>query len=676
MSANLDRLPDIEELFLVSPSQPRVALEAALVGNNNAKSDSVDFKRNNEQSVGSEASDSGDETSFAPAKVPGTELVWIRTFGCSHNISDSEYMAGLLSQYGYTLLDDNERDLADLWLVNTCTVKAPSQSAMDNVISSGLRQGKKMVVAGCVPQGDKKAKSLEGLSVIGVSQIDRIVEAVSETLKGNRVHMLKKKSLPRLDLPKIRKNRHIEIIPLSTGCLGACTYCKTVHARGQLGSYDPAALVQRAQHAVDDPEVREIWLSSEDTGAYGRDIGTNLPSLLRSIIAVLPADCSTMLRIGMTNPPFILEHLDAIAECLNDPRVFSYLHIPLQSGSNSVLKRMNREYTVEEFRRTADTLLNLVTHMELATDIIVGFPGETDEEWQETVDIVRHYQFPHCHISQMYVRPGTPAAKMKRVASQTVKARSRELTKIVDSFTTCYDFLIGTRQHVTIVDSAADGHHLVGHTGTYCQVLIPPKVGLLGSTAEVAITKSSRWSVHGELCTTIYAAPQLQRPAARANRTGEKFFTPAVEDDIDSAHLGNCSTTSSSNEDTAGSDALSDRSADISPNCTNTNCSSDTCCQTDTLQQTRPVLRPDQVLQENHRPLGSAAVLPVAPGLDATRDNVEVIVASVPMAVGKTLAAGSVISPVDWLLCIGAVLGLTGVIISLVSMLRGGSYLM
>mmetsp|Transcript_6332 Transcript_6332/g.18195 ORF Transcript_6332/g.18195 Transcript_6332/m.18195 type:complete len:638 (+) Transcript_6332:204-2117(+) len=378
---------------------------------------------------------------------------------------------------------------------------------MDNVISLGLTLGKRMVVAGCVPQGDRNAKALEGISVIGVSQIDRVVEAVSETLKGNRVQMLKKKSLPRLDLPKVRKNRHVEIIPLSTGCLGACTYCKTVHARGQLGSYDPAALVSRAQQAVNDPMIREIWLSSEDTGAYGRDIGTDLPTLLRSIIAVLPADKSTMLRVGMTNPPFILEHLDAIAACLNDPRVFSYLHIPLQSASNSVLGRMNREYTVEEFRRTADTLLALVPRMELATDIIVGFPGETEDEWRETVELVQHYKFPHCHISQMYVRPGTPAAKMKKVAGQMVKARSRELTKVVDGFTHCYDGLVGTTQHVTIVDTAADGHHLVGHTNTYAQVLVPPQEGLMGCTAEVLITASGRWSVRGQLLRVLCRPP-------------------------------------------------------------------------------------------------------------------------------------------------------------------------
>jgi threonylcarbamoyladenosine tRNA methylthiotransferase CDKAL1 len=115
-----------------------------------------------------------------------------------------------------------------------------------------------------------------------------------------------------------------------------------------LGSYAPDAIISRASQAIDEG-VREIWLTSEDTGAYGRDIGTDLPELVRGILEVVPEH--VMVRIGMTNPPYILEHLDAIADILNHPRMFAFLHIPVQSGSNPVLLNMNREYTVEEFRK-------------------------------------------------------------------------------------------------------------------------------------------------------------------------------------------------------------------------------------------------------------------------------------------------------------------------------------
>ena len=148
------------------------------------------------------------------------------------------------------------------------------------------------------------------------------------------MRLLTKKTLPSLDLPKIRKNPFVEIVPLSTGCLGACTYCKTKHARGKLGSYTLDALSRRIKQVIKE-EVAEIWLSSEDTGAWGLDIGMKVPDLLKHVVTLLPTDQSVMLRIGMTNPLHI-RHLEAIAA--NHPSVFSFLHVPLQVAATGVEK--------------------------------------------------------------------------------------------------------------------------------------------------------------------------------------------------------------------------------------------------------------------------------------------------------------------------------------------------
>lgn len=276
--------------------------------------------------------------------VPGVQRVFVKTYGCSHNTSDSEYMMGLLSEYGYKLVEDFPE--SDVCIINSCTVKNPSQDAFVNYVSKAKETGKKVVVAGCVPQGDRNIKGLEDCSMIGVTQIDRIVEVVEETLKGNKVKLLAKKELPSLDLPKIRRNEMIEIVPINTGCLGSCTYCKTKHARGKLGSYSPEAIVNSCIKACKEG-VKEIWLTSEDTGAYGRDINTDLPSLVMEIIKNIPED--VMIRIGMTNPPYIMEHLEKIAKILNHPNVYSFLHIPVQAASNAVLDKMNREYKIEDF---------------------------------------------------------------------------------------------------------------------------------------------------------------------------------------------------------------------------------------------------------------------------------------------------------------------------------------
>ncbi|VAH32508.1 unnamed protein product [Triticum turgidum subsp. durum] len=416
------------------------------------------------------------------ARIPGTQ-------------SDSEYMSGQLSAFGYAITEEPEG--ADLWLINTCTVKNPSQSAMSTLISKCKTANKPLVVAGCVPQGSRDLKELEGISIIGVQQIDRVVEVVEETLKGHEVRLLSRKTLPSLDLPKVRKNKFIEILPINVGCLGACTYCKTKHARGHLGSYSIDSLVDRVKIVVSEG-VREIWLSSEDTGAYGRDIGTNLPNLLNAIVAELPADRSTMLRIGMTNPPFILEHLNEIASVLRHPCVYTSLHVPVQSGSDAVLKAMNREYTVSEFRMVVGTLCELVPGMQIATDIICGFPGETDEDFVETVNLIKEYQLPQVHISQFYPRPGTPAARMKKVPSIEVKKRSRELTSVFEAFSP-YEGLKGKVERIWITEIATDGVHLVGHTKGYIQVLVIAPDSMLGTSADAKITSVGRWSVFGEV---------------------------------------------------------------------------------------------------------------------------------------------------------------------------------
>ncbi len=364
-------------------------------------------------------------SSSSSPSVPGTERLWVKTFGCSHNVSDSEYMEGMLSSYGYTLLPEAERDNASLWLLNSCTVKNPSQQGMANLITKAHSQGKSVVVAGCVPQGDRFLMDLEGCSLLGLAQLERVVEVVEQTLAGHTVKLLSKAPLPRLDLPKVRKNPLVEIIPLSTGCLGACTYCKTRHARGKLGSYALEAIWKRARQVLKEGGreggVTEIWLSSEDTGAYGRDLMVNggeegkeggreatlLPRLLEGLTDLLPTN--VMLRVGMTNPPFILNQLDAIAACLRHPNVFSFLHVPVQAGSNRVLAAMKREYTVEEFCMVVDTLRAAVPGVTIATDIICGFPGETEEDFLETLALVEKYKFSICNISQVPTHQATCA---------------------------------------------------------------------------------------------------------------------------------------------------------------------------------------------------------------------------------------------------------------------------
>lgn len=241
--------------------------------------------------------------------LPCSFKIYIKTWGCSHNNSDGEYMAGLLAEYGFLLTDNPES--SDLWLLNSCTVKNPSEDSLRHFILKARERGIPVVVAGCVPQGTPDANFMLGVSQLGVNQIDRIVEVTEETLKGNTVKLLErtrknggKKSL---NLPKVRRNQFVEIIAISSGCLNQCTYCKTKYARGHLGSYSVEEIVQRAVACFEEGVV-EIWITSEDTGAYGKDIGSSLPELLWQLVAVTPE--YAMIRVGMTNPPYIMEHME------------------------------------------------------------------------------------------------------------------------------------------------------------------------------------------------------------------------------------------------------------------------------------------------------------------------------------------------------------------------------
>ncbi|VDM32183.1 unnamed protein product [Hydatigera taeniaeformis] len=489
--------------------------------------------------------------------IPGTQHIFVQVWGCAHNTSDAEYMAGLLASYGYKVTlcgscdncasglgknDEEAKAAADLWLLNSCTVKGPAEDHFRNAIFAARAAGKRVVVAGCVPQGSPNSAYLKNVSVVGVQQIDRVVEVVEQTLLGNVVRFMEKRTATAardkvedstiqqrqlrsdavpLSLPKIRRNPFIEILAISTGCLNACTYCKTKHARGVLASYPVEDLVQRAQEVFNEG-VKEIWLTAEDLGAYGRDLSRSkhpltttpkqvasrwpdhltLADLLFALVPVIPPGC--MLRLGMTNPPYILDQLAEVAAVLRHPRVYAFLHIPVQSGSNDVLHSMRREYTIEEFRKVVDFLVTAVhsvdgDKMTVATDVICGFPTETEPDFQATLRLIEHYKFPVLFINQFFARPGTPAATMTRTATTAmVKERTR---KLHDLFRTYRPFAdrVGRRYRVLITETSTDGKYWVGHTKAYEQILLPKEPDLQGHMVLVEVTECSKFYMRGTI---------------------------------------------------------------------------------------------------------------------------------------------------------------------------------
>jgi threonylcarbamoyladenosine tRNA methylthiotransferase CDKAL1 len=244
---------------------------------------------------------------------------FIETYGCSHNFSDSEQMAGLLQEAKFNPVENIED--SDIIIINTCTVKGPTETAFFKRLDE-IKQNnpyKIIIISGCIPQTDPE--KLENYTLIGTKALHHIVQVVEEALNDNIVKMLQAGEKPPLNLPKIRKNQIVEIIPISRGCLSACTFCKTKSARGNLDSYTIDEIMEVARRAIMQG-VKEIWLTSEDNFCYGFDINTNLPNLLKEIIKI-PG--FFRVRIGMGNPVHLKKIKDELFLLLNHEKIFKYL---------------------------------------------------------------------------------------------------------------------------------------------------------------------------------------------------------------------------------------------------------------------------------------------------------------------------------------------------------------
>ena len=204
-----------------------------------------------------------------------------------------------------------------------------------------------------------------------------------------------------------------------------------------------------------------------------------------------------MIRLGMTNPPYILAHLDEIATFLRNPNVYAFIHIPVQSGSNRVLEAMQRQYKVEDFCTIADALLKAVPGLTIATDIIVGFATETEEDHQETMTLLKKYNLAIVNISKFFPRPGTPAARLKHIPSTVVKPRSVELSTWFKSLNPYQELL--NQYELVWVGSEKSDSFMVAHTKAYIKVLIPEEIELQGKRIVVKIHEIHRFHVVGEV---------------------------------------------------------------------------------------------------------------------------------------------------------------------------------
>lgn len=333
------------------------------------------------------------------------------------NCFDSQIMEEKLVDAGYDIVESEER--SDLVVVNTCIVKKPTENKILRYLNSLEKQ---FVVAGCfsAAYSEELISLFPEASMIGTNSED-IVSVVKETEKGGCLRNIKIGGDKICGVSGI-----IKITAISEGCLGNCSYCSAKLARGNLKSYDINKLVENIRESIESG-AKEIWLTSQDTGIYGKDIKTDLVELITRIIDLRG---EFLVRIGMMNPDQASELMPDLAGVIKNKKIFNFLHIPVQSGSDNVLKAMNRKYTVKEFKQLVSDLKRFVPDITISTDIICGFPTESENDFKKSIKLIKWLKPDVLNISRYWQRAGTDAAKFKQLHGRVTKDRSRKMTKL------------------------------------------------------------------------------------------------------------------------------------------------------------------------------------------------------------------------------------------------------
>jgi threonylcarbamoyladenosine tRNA methylthiotransferase CDKAL1 len=416
--------------------------------------------------------------------------VKIETYGCSMNKAASEVAAGLLSERGYEISGD---DVFDAVIVNTCTVKTPTETKIIKRLESLLKDNIPVVVAGCLPGTcPGLAERFASFSFVGTNILD-LPEALDGAIKGRRLVKIESGGCGPGHNRK-RDNPVIGVIPISQGCLGNCSYCLVKKARGDLNSFTPEDIVKDVKSALSEG-VREIWITSQDCGCYGMDIGTNLPDLLRRVCAL---DGEYMIRAGMMNPNHALAFLDELIEAYKHPRVYKFLHIPVQSGDDKVLKDMNRFYTVKDFKKIVKEFRKEIPKITISTDIIAGFPTEDDSSFQRSLDLLEDTRPDVLNISRFWVRSGTEAAKMKQLHGRVTNQRSRRVAEAFNAIALVNNKKwIGWEGRVLVSEKGKRGD-FCARNYAYKPVILKDERDIMGRFLNVRIMDATRNDLRGD----------------------------------------------------------------------------------------------------------------------------------------------------------------------------------
>ncbi|MEW5937939.1 MAG: tRNA (N(6)-L-threonylcarbamoyladenosine(37)-C(2))-methylthiotransferase [Candidatus Thermoplasmatota archaeon] len=407
--------------------------------------------------------------------------LYVESYGCALNRGEVE---SALRSLGGAVTVVDAAEAADLLLLSTCVVIHHTELRMRKRLEVLRGLGKPLIVTGCfVPVFPQETEGGGGIVAVAPGDPGALAESLRKSLTPGTE--AEPPSLPR---------SCAAIVPIATGCSGGCTYCITRRARGTHRSRLVSEISGEVKRLVKEG-YREIDLASQDSALYGAEIGASLSDLIAALGAF---EGGYMLRIGMMNPGTARPLLPQLLEIFQHPRVFRFLHLPIQSGSDAVLEMMGRGYTIAMAREVAETLRKAHPDLTLSTDVIVGFPGETEEDHRATMDALRALSPDIVNVTRFSPRPGTPAWHLKQLPGWVVKRRSRETTELRNILARRRnESCIGQVVECLVTEQGKIGT-MIARTQGYKQVILKGRV-TLGAWQRVRVTDATAIDLRGKI---------------------------------------------------------------------------------------------------------------------------------------------------------------------------------
>ncbi len=430
---------------------------------------------------------------------------YIETYGCTSNKADTYIISNVLNKSDYT---QTTLENAEFVIINTCAVKEQTE----NKIKARLEHlhklfhknpNKHIIIAGCLPYIapnyiEVVKKIIPSFAaVIDLNNIIELPEILQEIKSGKK--NLITKSARVIDKASYNINHSpgkiTGIIPISEGCLGSCTYCCVKNARGKLNCYDPTSIVENVKYQLDQG-MKQIYLTSQDCSIYQYN-GIILADLVSKIANL---DYKFFLRIGMINPSFLIDNIEQLIKIFKHQKVYQFLHIPIQSGSNDVLKRMQRKYLISDIIDNIDFLRKEFKNLTISTDIICGFPGETEYDFFRTINFTKWLKPEILNISKFTARPGTKAKQMEQLSSKLIKERSIRFSSVFrNSLSEINKKWKGWEGEVLVLHEGTEPNQGFGRNYAYKNIFIANYDGEFGKFVNNKIDKVEGFNLFGKI---------------------------------------------------------------------------------------------------------------------------------------------------------------------------------